>query len=72
MTEYVGPKTDPGQLATQEDVGGGRLVGEIVAYGGATAPPGWFLCDGRSLSRSTYPELYAVLGIVYGASGQST
>jgi microcystin-dependent protein len=27
---------------------------------------GWMLCDGRYLSRDSYPELYAVLGYLYG------
>lgn len=30
---------------------------------------GWMLCDGRSLSSVDYPELFAVLGHLYGGSG---
>ncbi len=30
---------------------------------------GWMLCDGASLNASQYPELYAVLGNLYGTSG---
>lgn len=30
---------------------------------------GWMLCDGRSLSSADYPELFAVLGHVYGGAG---
>lgn len=33
---------------------------------------GWMLCDGRWLSRNAYPELYAVLGFLYGRSTNST
>ena len=29
---------------------------------------GWMLCDGRSLAAEQYPELYAVLGTLYGGS----
>ncbi len=32
---------------------------------------GWMLCDGRSLSVYLYPELFAVLGYLYGGSGDS-
>jgi len=30
---------------------------------------GWMACDGRSLATQQYPELFAVLGYVYGGSG---
>lgn len=36
-------------------------VGVILSYGGANAPTGWLLCDGRAISRTTYGLLYAVL-----------
>ena len=32
---------------------------------------GWMLCDGRPLDCSGYPELFAVLGYLYGGSGVS-
>jgi hypothetical protein len=30
---------------------------------------GWQLCDGRALSSTTYPALYANIGITYGGDG---
>lgn len=48
----------------------GRLVGEITIYAGATAPPGWLVCDGSTISQATYPDLFAVLGTTYGAAGR--
>jgi microcystin-dependent protein len=30
---------------------------------------GWMLCDGRTLPTVSYPELFAVLGYLYGGSG---
>lgn len=32
---------------------------------------GWMLCDGRTLNSSQYPELFSVLGYLYGGSGDS-
>jgi len=32
---------------------------------------GWMLCDGRSLKAAAYPELFAVLGYLYGGSADS-
>lgn len=47
--------------------------GAIAAYGGASAPSGWLLCDGAAVSRTTYADLYAILGDAYGAGdGTST
>ena len=40
--------------------------GLIVRYPGTTAPPGYLRCDGSLLSRTTYADLFAVLGTVYG------
>jgi microcystin-dependent protein len=56
-------------------------VGTVVAYAGkisssSSDPPsayitniealGWMLCDGKSLEVSQYPDLFAVLGYLYG------
>ena len=46
--------------------------GMIVPYGGAAAPAGWLLCDGRAVSRTAYADLYAVIGTTYGAGNGST
>jgi len=43
----------------------GLLVGEIRAWTGAEPPPGWVICDGQELDRSTY----AVLNGLYFTQG---
>ena len=47
-------------------------AGAIVAYGGSAAPGGWLLCDGSAVSRTTYADLFAVLGTSHGAGDGST
>ena len=42
-------------------------VGEIIDSGSDTAPLGYLPCDGRSLLRSEYPELFKAIGTKYGA-----
>lgn len=42
-------------------------VGEVVQIGSDTAPVGYLPCDGRSLLRSEYPELFKRIGTTYGA-----
>lgn len=47
--------------------------GIISAFAGNTAPTGYLLCDGREVSRTTYADLFAVIGTTYGAgNGTST
>lgn len=50
-----------------------RVVGEIIAYAGASSPnPSiWLVCNGASLLRADYPDLFAVIGTAYGASDVS-
>jgi microcystin-dependent protein len=45
-----------------------RLVpaGAIMDYAGATAPDGWLLCYGQSLSRATYADLFTAISTTYG------
>lgn len=42
-------------------------IGEIIDSGSDTAPLGYLPCDGRSLLRSEYPELFKAIGTKYGA-----
>lgn len=42
--------------------------GIIQMYGGTAAPTGWLLCDGSSLLRSTYPDLFAAIGTSFGSA----
>jgi len=45
-----------------------RLIGEIIPYAGSTLPdPNWLFCDGASLVRADYPDLFGVIGTTYGS-----
>ena len=47
--------------------------GSVVAYAGDTPPPGWLLCDGSAVSRTTYAALFAALGTAHGeGNGETT
>jgi microcystin-dependent protein len=52
--------------------GGAVPVGSILPYGGAAAPAGWQLCNGASLSRTSYPRLFAAIGTTYGSADAFT
>ena len=54
-------------------VAGGTLyadnpIGSIIPYGGSQLPAGWFICDGRSLSKNDYYDLWKVIGYNFGGS----
>ncbi len=46
--------------------------GFILPFGGGSAPSGWLECDGAAVSRSTYSDLFAIIGTTYGAGDGST
>ena len=48
------------------------LVGELKWYAGRTVPPGYLLCDGRAVSRTTYSALFAAIGTIYGSGDGAT
>jgi microcystin-dependent protein len=47
-------------------------AGVIMAFGGATAPTGWLLCDGSAISRTTYATLFASISTAHGYGDNST
>lgn len=47
-------------------------VGGSIDWNGETEPEGWMFEDGREVSRTTYPALFAVLGTKWGAGNGST
>jgi microcystin-dependent protein len=48
------------------------LIGSIYMYAGSTAPTGYLICDGQAVSRSTYSDLFSVIGTTYGSGDGST
>lgn len=46
-------------------------VGSILPYAGSSAPDGWFLCDGSDKNKTTYADLFSVIGTQYGESGSN-
>jgi len=53
------------------DTQAGLPVGTIVQFGSSTAPAGWLLCDGSSVSKTTYSALYNVIGTTYGSGSNA-
>ena len=59
--------------ATVGQLGGTFPTGFMVMYGGATSPSAsWLVCDGAAVSRTSYSDLFAVIGISFGGGDGAT
>ncbi|MFL0202128.1 phage tail protein, partial [Exiguobacterium acetylicum] len=47
-------------------------AGAVIPFAGFRPPRGWLLCDGSTLNRADYPELFAAIGENYGGNGSTT
>lgn len=46
--------------------------GVVFPFGGSVAPDGFLICDGSAISRTTYADLFKVIGTTYGTGDGST
>lgn len=63
-----------GKISTDSSfIGVGAVpIGSVIPFAGPTAPDGWKICDGSTLSRSTYSILFSTIGTAYGPGDGST
>jgi microcystin-dependent protein len=47
-------------------------TGILMQFAGASIPSGWLACDGSAVSRSTYSDLFAVIGTTHGGGNGTT
>nr|DAI21230.1 MAG TPA: tail collar fiber protein [Caudoviricetes sp.]DAS87754.1 MAG TPA: tail collar fiber protein [Caudoviricetes sp.]DAT20125.1 MAG TPA: tail collar fiber protein [Caudoviricetes sp.] len=56
----------------KDEASDGTPIGAYLAWSSQDKiPAGYLLCDGRSLKKSEYTELFAVIGYTYGGSGEN-
>ncbi len=56
----------------KDEASDGTPIGAYLAWSSENKiPAGYLLCDGRSLKKSEYNELFAVIGYTYGGSGEN-
>lgn len=46
-------------------------IGTVLQYAGSSAPTGYFLCNGASVSKALYGGLWSVIGYTYGGSSDT-
>ena len=54
------------QQSVQNAISSLMPTGAVIPFGGETAPSGWLLCRGQSVSRENYAALFDVIGESYG------
>lgn len=47
-------------------------TGTVIPFAGNSIPTGYLLCNGSAISRTTYADLFAVIGTTYGSGDGST
>lgn len=47
-------------------------IGSIIMHAANVIPDEWLICDGQAYSRTTYAELFAMIGTDYGAGDGTT
>lgn len=50
----------------------GVPTGTVIARAATTTPKGWLLCDGSTVSRSSYANLFTAIGTTFGTGDGST
>ncbi|HHA19820.1 MAG TPA: hypothetical protein ENK70_08955 [Methylophaga sp.] len=51
---------------------GGIDAGGVIAVSVSTLPSGYLKCNGSTISRTTYSDLFAIIGTLYGVGDGST
>lgn len=65
--------TDAQKKQARTNIGADAIPpGTMMAYGGKSVPDGWLLCNGATVSRTTYAKLFAAIGTAWGAGDGST
>lgn len=47
-------------------------IGTVLPFSGNSIPSGYLVCNGSAISRTTYADLWAVIGTTYGSGDGST
>ena len=60
-------------LVPEVEVPEATPTGAVLPFAGAAAPSGWLMCNGSAVSRTTYANLFSVIGTTFGSGdGSST
>ena len=66
------PSSGGGSGSTSNYYLNDQPIGAIIDYVGTSAPTSWLMCYGQAISRSTYADLFTIIGTAYGIGDGST
>ena len=76
VKNYVASAIDSLKTLLRAEIAAASLaavpIGTMLPYAGGEVPEGFLLCNGASLSRTEYPELFAAIGDRWGSDSSST
>lgn len=75
LTQHNQNGTHGAVTATSVSISGVSVMnptGTLLSYAGSSAPTGYLLCDGTAVSRTTYSDLFAIVGTTYGVGNGTT
>ena len=75
LTEHKQDGSHGAVTATSVSISGVSVMnptGTLLSYAGSSAPTGYLLCDGTAVSRTTYSDLFAIVGTTYGVGNGTT
>jgi microcystin-dependent protein len=67
----ITPSKIAGTAVVANDASYLNPVGMLAPFAGATAPTGWLLCAGQTVSRTTYATLFALVSTTYNTGGEA-
>ncbi|MBE3607064.1 phage tail protein [Campylobacter sp. RM13119] len=63
---------DSSEYVLKSEISDGLKIGSYLLWSSeAVTPAGFLVCDGRSLNKSKYIELFNIIGYTYGGGGES-
>ena len=68
----LGPSEDPGSAASVAQLQGVMPIGSVIDFCGSSSPSGWLLCFGQAISRTSYADLFSVIGVSFGSGNGTT
>lgn len=79
-TGPAGPQGEQGETGPAGATGatgatgpaGPQIIGSMLMWATNTPPTGWLICDGSAISRTTYSQLFTLIGTTFGAGNGST
>lgn len=61
-----------GRLRNISQIAGSAIfpVGAVISFAGISAPSGWLLCNGATISKITYADLFDIIGTTYNVGNE--